>query len=135
MTTIRQELEQRIAAVASSLIPPIPVVYEDVPFTKPTTSPFVECFLTPSVTKDVTVDGTRQRELGTLQINIWVPSGKGAATGERLAQAFISAFPIVPKTGSVSIEQTPYMSRAITDVSGWRIIPITTSYRREIETI
>lgn len=134
MTTVRQELETRLLAFANAQIPPLKVAFEDVPFTKPTT-PFLEAIIVPAITINVTVNGNRIRELGVMQVNVWYPEGQGAGKGEALANKIIAYFPVVPKTGTVSIEQTPYKSRAIMDVSGWRIIPVTLNYRQEGEVV
>ena len=128
---IAAHFEGILATWAAAQSPAIPVAYESVPFTKPTTR-YLECFLIPANTKDVTVDGTRQRYMGTFQINVWVPDGKGRGAGDVIAAALVDLFPIVPKTGNVSVETTPTVSRAIKDVAGWRVIPVTLTYRLEV---
>jgi hypothetical protein len=50
---------------------------------------------------------------------------------EALADSLIDAFPVVPKTGAVSIESTPYASRPIEDEEGWVIVPVRIKYRYE----
>lgn len=131
MTTIRQELETRLSVFAAALSPPVPVSYENVSFNRPATGPFLECFVNSGSTVNVTVDGTRTRERGVFQINVWFPSGGGMAKPELLAAQIVAAFPVVPKTGNVSIEQTPNTKQALLDVSGWIIIPISCMYRYE----
>lgn len=135
MTTIRQELETRIAALAAAQSPPLKVAYEDVPFDPSALQSFLEVTIVPAITQNVTVDGNRIRELGVMQVNVWAKTGKGAGLGESIADKVIAAFPVVPITGTISIVQTPYKSRAIKDESGWRIVPVTISYRREGEVV
>lgn len=128
---IRQELETRLKAFADAQTPPVLLSYEAVPFIKPTNfAPFLQCFFIPSITLNTDVAGSHKRELGIFQVNVWCADGNGSATIEALAQGVIDAFPIIPKTGSVSIEQTPHMSAAIID-NGWRIVPVTIRYRLE----
>lgn len=133
--TIRQELETRLKAFALAQVPALSTAFEDVPFTKPTDLPFLECVIVPAATVNVTVDGNRIRELGVMQVNVWYPSGKGAGKGEALADKVIAHFPVVPAIGTVFITSTPYKSRAIKDEAGWRIIPVTINYRQEGEVV
>lgn len=132
--TIRSELEVRLFAFAAAQNPPLEIATEDRAFTKGTL-PFLECFLIPASTNNVTTDAKRIRLRGVFQVNVWVPSGKNKlAEGEAIAQGIIDAFPVVPKQGTVSIESTPEYSKALNDVAGWRIIPITIDYRVESKT-
>jgi hypothetical protein len=133
MNVERNELHARIKALGASLS--VPVAYEGVSFTKPSIDgqdlPFIECFIRPSGTKNVTVDGLRVRDTGVFKVNVWGPSGSGTGDVDDIAQSVVSAFPIVPKTGEVSIESTPSIGGLITDVPGWLIRPVTISYRYE----
>lgn len=131
--SVRNELTARLATVAATLT--LPVSYENVPFTKPANLlPFLELFIVPALTLDVTVDGTRQREVGYMQVNVWSKQGVGTKQGEDIAAAIRTAFPVIPKTGTVSIENTPSIKQAILDSSGYRVIPIIISYRQESAT-
>lgn len=128
---IQSELETRVKNWAAAQSPVVQVAYENVPFTKPADkSPFVEVYLSPVVTSNVTVAGNRQRYLGNLYINIWTPDGKGTGQSNRILASLVSAFPVVPKTGSVSIESLPNAKRAIYE-DGWRVVPVTIQYRYE----
>jgi len=133
MATNRQELESRIAAFAASQSPPLTVAYENVPFTKPTNSSYLECFLVSAGTVALTVDASRNRERGTLQVNVCSPSGQGSNKVETIGAALVQAFPVVPKQGNVSIEQPGNTERLIVEISGWIILPVTFPYRVETE--
>jgi hypothetical protein len=110
------------------------VSFEGVPFSKPANlGSFLEAFVIPANTQDVSVDGTRQRNTGVFQVNVWSKTGVGAKEGEDIANAIKAAFPVVPKTGTVSVESTPSIKQAILDASGYRIIPIIIPYRQEIQ--
>ena len=129
--TIRQELEIRLATFAASQSPKIEIAYEGVPFTKPTNKPFLECFLISAGISTVTVDAIRNRERGTFQVNVWYPSGSGARAVEMIGQGLLNAFPVVPKVGTVSIEQPANTGRLIVDLAGWIVLPVTIIYRQE----
>ena len=128
--SVRSELTVRLAALATTLS--IPLCTEGIPFVKPlNNAAFLEMFILPAATIDVTVDGTRQRLVGVMQINVWCPSGKGTKQSDDIVQAIVAAFPVVPKTGTVSIETTPSAKQAIIDPSGYRITPVVNHYRME----
>jgi hypothetical protein len=126
---IRAELESRLATWANAQTPKIPVAYEAVPFTKPTSGVFLEAELHPAITLDRSVGGYKQRYLGIFQVNCWAKSGRGMAEVETLAKNIISLFPMLPKQGNVSVEATPYTEHSILDSAGWVIIPVTIKYR------
>ena len=126
---IRAELESRLAAWANAQVPKIPIAYEAVAFTKPTTGVFLEAELHPAITIDRDVSGASRRYLGLFQVNCWTRSGKGMAEGEALANSIIGLFPMLPKQGNVSIESTPYTETSILDSAGWVITPVTIKYR------
>ena len=130
-SVIRAELDSKLKAWADAQIPKVPVAYEGFPFTKPTDGVFVESFLIPAITMDSDVSGDSKRYLGIYQINCWARSGRGMKQVETLAQNIINLFPMLPKTGSVSIESTPYAEKYVLDQSGWVILPVTIQYRYE----
>ena len=133
MTNInRVELETRLKTFADSYTTPMKIAYEGIPFTKPSPAvPFLECVMTGSTTTNVTTDGKRIRIRGNFMVNVWCPDGKGSKQNDEISQALIDAFPVIPKTGFTSIEQTPNAAQAVIDVSGWRITPVTMMYRYE----
>ena len=129
--SVRSELTVRLAALATTLS--LPLCTEGNPFVKPlSNAAFLEMFILPAATLDVTVDGTRQRMVGVMQINVWCPSGKGTKASDDIVDAIVAAFKVVPKIGTVSIETTPSAKQAIIDPSGYRITPVVCSYRQEI---
>lgn len=126
---IRQELELRLKDWANSQSPKIPVAWEGKPFTKPTSGVYLQPFLLPTKPMNPSVDGKLIREFGIFHVNCWGIDGQGVGAVEQLAQNIVDLFPILPKVGTVSIEQTPAIENPIID-SGWRVIPVTISYRR-----
>ena len=130
VTMIRSELEQRLSTWANSFNPVITVAWESSPFTLPTDR-YLQPFLIPATTVNPTVDGSRKRYIGIYQVNIYVKSGKGIKQISELVDSLVNYFPIVPKVGNVSIEQTPYSSTGVT-VDGWYVVPVSIPYRMEI---
>lgn len=128
---IRTELETRLKTWADSKSPKVQIAFQNVAFTKPVGLPFLECILIPNTTVNNEISGTRKTHLGLFQVNCWAPKGAGMRQAESLAQSVSDLYPILPKTGSVSIEQTPSIGRGILDDSGWIIVPVLIKYRHE----
>lgn len=128
---IRAELETRLKNWADAQTPKVPIAFQNAPFTKPTDGTFLEAFLIPSSTMNLEVSGKRKTLIGIFQVNCWAQRGKGMRTVEQLAQNVVNLFPILPKTGAVSIESTPNAESPIWDDSGWVIVPVSVRYRYE----
>lgn len=129
---IRKELETKLKTWADSQSPAITVAWQDVSFTKPVDySPFVEPILMPTTTMNYELSGHRRTEIGLFQINVWTKKGIGMSKAESIATSLVTLYPIVPKTGTVSIESTPSLGRSLSDDSGWVITPVLISYRYE----
>lgn len=129
--TIRSELEARIITWADAQSPKIPVALENVSFTKPTIGGYLETFFLASVTVNPDVEASRERETGILQVNCCVPQGNGTKAANELVAAIITLFPVLPKTGTVSIEHPPQKSNGLPRDDGFWIVPISISYRQE----
>lgn len=125
---IRASLEGRLQTLATSL--GVSVAWENVAFEKPTTK-FLEPFLIPVTTINTDVAGHRATYLGMFQVNCWAPTGNGMGDVSALAQSVIDAFPMLPKSGAVSIESTPSAAPPMEDEQGWVIVPVTIKYRYE----
>lgn len=125
----RSEMEIKLINWAAAQVPPVQVAIEGVPFVRGTT-PFIQVFFLNSSNINPTLSGTRTRTRGILQVNCWVKDGKGPKVIEDIAEAIVALFPVVPKIGSVSVEQTPNISQLLTD-EDWKIAPVQIKYRTE----
>lgn len=131
MTTTRQELEARLATFAAAQVPSIPVSYESVPFTRPTSGMWLECFFVSGPTVIATLDATTNRERGIWAVNCWIQSGTGVGKLDTLAAQVVAIFKVIPKVGSVSIEQPGSKGKINITNDGWCCLPITFPYRVE----
>lgn len=127
---IRSELETRLKTWADAQTPKVPIAFEGIAFSKPT-GPFLEPLLFPNIVSDTTLAGDRQTYRGIFEVRCWCPSGRGMGAVERMASNIASLFPLLPKTGKVSVENTPYTERPQLDEAGWTIVPVMIMYRYE----
>jgi hypothetical protein len=130
---IRSTLETKLKTMAAAMTPPVPIAYQSVAFTRPTgaTDTYYECFLIPSTTLNKELSGKRKTMYGIFQVNCWARVDLGMGPVEKLGQAVVDAFPMIPKSGVVSIENTPTLERSILDNAGWVCVPVTIKYRYE----
>jgi hypothetical protein len=129
---IRQEVETAIAAFAAEQSPAIPVALEGKAFTKPTGIPWLEIVFLNSVTTTATIDATRTRTYGTIQINVYVPDGKGMKALDNLTWDVAALFPVADKERytTFSVEQPPNISSAMIDTQ-FRMAAVRVKYRQE----
>ena len=128
---IRSILETRLKSWADAQVPKILFAAEGASFTKPTSGGFVQPVLLPNGTLNNDLSGKRKTHVGIFEVRCWYPSGKGMREAEKLADNVINLFPLLPKIGSVSIENTPYAEQPELDISGWIIVPVMIMYRYE----
>lgn len=125
-------MESRLKTWADAQSPVIKIAFQNIGFAKSTGVPFLECVLIPNVSMNRDVAAQHERHLGFFQVNCWAPSGAGMGQAEGLAQSVKTLYPVVPKTGSVSVESPPKIDQAIPDTSGaWVIVPVLIPYRFE----
>lgn len=128
---IRAVLETRLKAWADAQVPKIPFAPQGASFTKPNSGGFLEPILLPNGTINNDLSGKRKTHIGIFEVRCWYPSGKGMGDVEKLSNSIINLFPLLPKIGSVSIENTPYAEQPELDTSGWIIVPVMIMYRYE----
>lgn len=125
----RSEIEGRFAAVAASLN--LPVAYQNVTFVKPQNGKWLEFFMLASASKNRSVDGLHYVVRGAFQINVYGPLNTGLGALDSIVSNIINAFPVVPKVGTVSIEQ-PLTDMPALIVASSIMIPIRGSFRVEV---
>ncbi len=129
--SVRTEIETRLATWAAAQSPIMPVSYESVAFIKPTASAWLQIFFLDAINVNPDVAAERERETGVFQINICVPQNKGTKERDALVTALKSLFPVLPKTGTVSIERPPAVSNGLNRTDGFYVTPLSFSYRQE----
>lgn len=126
----RSEIETRLTAWASAQSPPVPVAYENVDFDKPNTGGYVELFMLDNATRNRNLSA-QQRTTGMFQINVYMPLNEGMGDLEDRVDAIAALYPVVPKFGTVSIEQ-PLSGSAGFVSENFMCIPMTGRYRVEV---
>lgn len=129
--SIRLELQKKLTDWAKAQSPIIPVSIENIPFVKPANGPYLQIIFLSSSVVNPFLDGTYQRETGIMQVNVCVPEGIGTKVESDIANSIRNLFPVIPKTGAVSIERPAQVSMAIVRDDGFRVIPVSISYRQE----
>jgi hypothetical protein len=126
----RSEIEARVITWANAQVPPIPVALEGKSFPKPVTGPWLEVFLlgANNVNRNVAAEGTRT--YGMFQINCYAQAGKGMGEVEALRDNMVALFPVLPKTGTVSIE-APLSWSGSDVIDGYAFVPVRGNYRTE----
>jgi len=129
---IRQEVESAITAFAQAQNPAIPVSYEGVPFSKPQSGSWLEVVFLTSATSTATVDATRTRTYGTVQVNCYVPDGRGMKQLDSLTESVADLFPVADKAlyNTFSVEQPAQISAAMIDTQ-FRMAAVRIRYRQE----
>lgn len=131
--TIRSKIVTALAAWAAAKTPAIPIVREGLAFTPPANNgTYVEVYVLPANTLVAAVDGTRKRYMGDVVCNIYCKDNMGTAESEGLAEEIANLFPVFPKNFlPVSVESVPSIKRATPQSNGYRVTPVTFSYRAE----
>jgi hypothetical protein len=130
---IRQEVETAVTTFAAAQTPPVAVAYEGVPFTKPKNLPYIEIVFLNNTITNATVDATRARVYGTVQINVSVPDGKGMKQLDDLTSGIADLFPVADKErfSTFSVEQPPNVSASMMDIQ-YRWAAVRIKYRQEL---
>lgn len=127
--TIRTEIETRLATFAAAQAPPIPVAYENQKFIKPATGSYLEIFFLDTTDRNRNLSA-EIRTFGKFQISCYGQIGTGMKDLEELVQQVKNLYPVLPKTGTVSIEQPLSSSQSLV-VDNFVCVPVTGSYRVE----
>ena len=88
--TIRAAIESRIATEMAES-PVYPVSYQNVPFTPPNNTPWVQAFIRFGDNNYATLK-TINRQTGTLVVNVFTPQGQGAAANFTIAERIRALF-------------------------------------------
>lgn len=130
--SIRSELESRLDQFASVQNPPIPVAVEGRSFTKPTSGSYLEIVLLRKAAVNRNLAAIDQTITGKAQINVYmmIQAGSGMGQIETLVEKVKNLYPVIPKTGIVSIEK-PCDQGDSYIVDNFTCIPLTVCYRVE----
>lgn len=126
----RTEIETKINDWAKAQSPPIPISFQNVKFVKPASGSFLEVAMLGdnATTSDLAAENVRT--YGMFQVNCYAPVNTGMAQVEALAKSIVDLFPVVPKTGTVSIE-APLATNGSFVVDTFVCIPVRARYRIE----
>lgn len=130
---IRQEVEKTLLAFASSQSPPISVAIEGKAFTKPKQGNYLEVVFEAPAVMNPTVDVTRVRKYGVIQILCFIETNRGVGPLEILTDSVAQLFPVYEKQRyqNFTVEQTPFVSQAFPE-DRFLCAVVRVKYRQEL---
>lgn len=126
----RSEIETTLANFLAAQTVVIPVAWEGVPFTKPTSGIWLQPFMVSNSPMCANMGAQRFRTFGIYQINVFFKDGEGSGKIETFANQIAALYPVFPKSGTVSFDKPTNAQTPYTDTD-WRVIPIRLQYRTE----
>ena len=129
---IRSALESRLKTWADAQVPPIPIAYQNAPFTAPTQSRYLRAYLLPAETSSRLVEGTDRSYMGMFQISICVPEGTGPGAAEQLIASLETLFPApltISKSGLNIRITKPISASPSMQETGLYVVPVNIRYR------
>ena len=133
ISDIRALLEGRLNTWASAQSPEIPIAWQNVPFTPPTTR-FLRAWILPAETGSETLDGAHRRYVGVFEVDVSVPQGSGPAAAEALAESIASLYPAydILDTTAIAVQIVSPMSIVQGFNSDGRyVVPVWCRYRAD----
>jgi len=89
----RKAIESRLATWAAARVPALPVAWENVPFTQPT-SAYLRAFLLPATTTGIDLAGAGRTYRGVYQVSVVAPLNAGPGAAEGIADELAALFPL-----------------------------------------
>lgn len=129
MTTVRIEVETKLAAFAASK--GLPVAYEEKAFTKPAVGNWLGINFLGDASKTRNLDAGGHTEFGMFQVTVFGRSGLGLGAISTLAREVAGLFPVIPKMPLTSIEAPANIGGSLNVGDGFVCVPVTLRYRAE----
>ncbi len=129
MTTVRIEVEAKLAAFAASK--GLPVAYEEVAFTKPATGNWLAINFLGEASRHRTLDASGHTDYGMFQVSVCGRTGLGMGAISTLAREVAALFPVIPKMPLTSIEAPASIGGKVDLGDGFVCVPVTLRYRAE----
>jgi len=130
---IRAAFETRLAAWAAAQVPPIPIAYENAPFTPPS-GRYARCFLMPAPAANEMLNGEHRRRMGVFQVSLCMPIGTGPAAGAALAASLDAAFPLTApmlRDGLRIFLLSPMSAAPAQQEPDRYVVPVSCTYRAD----
>lgn len=131
---IRSALEGRLKTWADAQSPPIPIAFQNAPFTPPNQARYMRAFLLPAETDSNDLAGEHRAYMGLLQVSICVPDGTGSGAAETLSTAIEALFPVslrLVKSGLTVMITKPASAGPALPEAGIYVVPMSIRYRAD----
>jgi len=129
--SIRQEVEKTLKAFVDSQ--GISLAREGQAFNKPSSGNYLEYMMEEPVVLNPTVDVTRVRKYGVIQIICFIEDNRGMGPLDTLTQSVVDLFPVYNKQKfeNFTVEQTPSVSSSFSE-GIFRCAVVRVKYRQEL---
>lgn len=132
---IRKAFETRIKVWAAAQTPPLPIAYENAPFTPPAgLARYARVFVLPGSTDSRDLEGRHREYVGIVQVSFVMPLSTGMGEVSDLAQSLDDAFPVGPPmvqdTFNVWVTN-PMSSSPPLSEPDHNVTPVTAPYKAE----
>lgn len=132
---IRKALEGTLKLLCESIVPKIPISYQNVTFTPKLGVPYVQCFVLPAKTLDPSIGASHVRKVGIFQVSAYFPVNEGSSKIEAFKESVENIFyrgkSIKQDNLWVVIDSTPSCTTSSVQ-NGWYIMFISIDYRMEV---
>lgn len=132
---IRAAIEQRLAAWAAAESPPIPIAYQNAPFSAPTSGPHLRAFLLPADTGSPFLEGGARTYIGVYQVSVCAPESTGPALAEVIVAELEALFPAnlsITHSGVTAVVTAPVSASPAITEPGLYVIPCRFRYRADV---
>lgn len=139
-TLIKKAFETRAAAWGAALVPPMPLSFENAPFTPPAPTAangygrYARVFVMPGNTDSRDLAGKHREFVGVFQVSLVLAQNKGGAEAQLLAQSLDDAFqpgpPLVQDGFNVWLTSPMSASPPIPEPDRY-VIPVSARYKAE----
>lgn len=134
---IRAAIESRLATWAAAQSPPIPIAYQNAPFSAPSTGPHLRAFLLPAESISPFLEGGATTYIGVYQITACTPESTGPAAAETIIAALELLFPAnlrITHSAVTAVVTAPVSASPADTEPGLYVIPCRFRYRADVTT-
>ena len=132
---IRKAFETRVRSWGLARTPPLPVAFENAPFSKPANGRYARAIVLPGNTTSRDLEGKHREYVGVFQVTLVIRQNVGTADATSLAKSLDEAFPTGPPLQqdglNVWITRPMGAAPAIQEPDSYEV-PVSATYKAEL---